>query len=105
MNSDILEKVNQQAEAAGLNRSLTPEFFQNVDKEGFHIATPVLVHEKSLLRIEVLAKMNGKTEPERVYLDMDRELYSKLPDTEEWAEAPDFQNWPSLSGSGNSGGN
>lgn len=81
-----LKRLNDAAEAAGYNRQISTKAINSLDPEGFNIVTPVLYHEHAggvkvdpHMRCSVLMKFKGKSDPERVYLDVSFDNLETLP--------------------------
>lgn len=87
--TEVLKHLAQKAEKQGYNRQVTDEFLRDLDPDGFHIVSQVLLHEHAAgvqvaphARCSVLAKAQGQDEPVEVFLDIPIDLFDLLPDAQ-----------------------
>jgi len=91
----VLTDVNTQSKQYRFNRTLSDEFFTQLDPDGFNLVMVALFAHNGdsadILhhRCRVMAKMKGLTEPVEVLLDIDARTYERLTTIDDviWKEA------------------
>lgn len=82
--AQVLADVNTKSKNYKFNRTLSKEFFTQLDPDGLNVVTVVLFAHNGdsadILhhRCRVLAKMKGLSEPCDVLLDIDAKTYERL---------------------------
>ena len=64
-----LVELNDKAVKAEFHRSLTDEFINSLDPEGFHLVINSMIHNDTEMRMEILCKQNDSSQPVEVWLD------------------------------------
>lgn len=90
-----LREAHVEADRRDYNRRLNDEALQDLDENGVHIFSLMLIHEHAAFqpvephaRCFALLKMTGETKPLQTYLDIPFEHYN------EWADAKDQADYP-----------
>jgi hypothetical protein len=84
LTTELLVAANVTAVKRNYNRSLTQEFLKTLDPDGLHLIRFAMPHnDGEEFRCEILCKQEDTIEPAAVFLDVDPDLFDRLPDHEE----------------------
>lgn len=78
LGTEQLRQINDDAIAAGLNRSAKREIIDRMAPDGIHIVGFSMIHNDTEIRAEILCKEKGKEAPTHLWLDMSFENWGQI---------------------------